>query len=122
MESFIIYALVLALVQIWLIPMTLNLHNLQWQFSDRSEKIERSDMLNRALRASDNLKETLPAFLALVLLAMVVEKDVSNLACWWLIFRVAHGLCYLFKINYVRTLAWLGALGSLILMACQIVT
>jgi hypothetical protein len=38
MESFIIYALVLALVQIWLIPMTLNLHNLQWQFSDRSEK------------------------------------------------------------------------------------
>ena len=72
-------------------------------------------MLKRALRASDNLKETLPAFLALVLLAMAVEKDVSNLACWWLIFRVAHGVCYLFKINYVRTLAWLGALGSLIL-------
>ncbi|MDA0345102.1 MAG: MAPEG family protein, partial [Proteobacteria bacterium] len=95
MESFIIYALVLALVQIWLIPTTLNLHNLQWQFSDRSEDIERSDMLKRALRASDNLKETLPAFLALVLLAMVLEKDVSNLACWAIECSQGQGVCYL---------------------------
>lgn len=121
MESYIIYALLLALAQIWLIPMTLNLHNFNWMLSERSEDIDRSAILLRAGRAAENLKESLPAYLALVLLAMIMQKDVSMLACWWLILRVAHGVCYLFKINYVRTLVWLGSLVVLIMMAFQIV-
>jgi uncharacterized MAPEG superfamily protein len=52
---------------------------------------------------------------------MIMSVDVTNAACWWLVFRVAHGVCYLAGIAYVRTLAWFGALGSLIAMALQLI-
>ena len=40
--------------------------------------------------------------------------DVTNAACWWLIFRVAHGILYIAGVTYLRTLAYFGSIGSLI--------
>ena len=121
MESLIVMSLVLAILQIWIIPMVLNMKNMNWLLSNREESDEPSEMLARSRRASTNLQESLPAFLALALLSMIVEIDVASAACWWLIFRVVHGVTYILGITYVRTLAWFGSIGSLIAMACALV-
>ena len=121
MESLIVMSLVLAILQIWIITMVLNMKNMNWLLSNREESDAPSEMLARARRASENLQESLPAFLALALLSMIVSVDVTSAACWWLIFRVAHGATYIMGITYVRTLAWFGSIGSLIAMACALV-
>ena len=73
-------------------------------------------LLQRAHRASKNLQESLRVFMALVLLAIFMEVDVSMYACWWLILRVAHGATYLVGIPYIRTIAFIGSIYCLIMM------
>jgi len=121
MEIYIILALVLALLQIWIIPMVLNLQNFDWLISNRDEQLDDSPVLLRSRKAYANLLESLPAFLALALLSMMKEIDLTDMACWWLVFRAIHGASYMAGITYLRTLAWFGALGALITMAVQII-
>ena len=116
MEIYILIAALLALFQIWLIPMAINFKNLPWMMSTRDETIEESILLKRAQRASKNLQESLPVFFALILLAIYSKEDVSMYACWWLILRVAHGATYLVGIPYVRTIAFIGSIYCLIMM------
>ena len=116
MEMIIGFTLLLALFQIWLIPMAINIKNLPWMMSARDDGVEESVLLQRAHRASKNLQESLPVFMALVLLAMVMKVDVSIYACWWLILRVAHGATYLVGIPYIRTIAFIGSIYCLIMM------
>ena len=121
MEIYIILALVLALLQIWIIPMVLNLENFDWLISNREEQLDDSPVLLRSRKAYANLLESLPAFLALALLSMIKGIDLTDMACWWLVFRSIHGASYMAGITYLRTLAWFGALGALITMAVQII-
>jgi uncharacterized MAPEG superfamily protein len=121
MEIYIILALVLALLQIWIIPMVLNLENFDWLISNREEQLDDSPVLLRSRKAYANLLESLPAFLALDILSMIKGIDLTDLACWWLVFRAIHGASYMAGITYLRTLAWFGALGALITMAVQII-
>ena len=51
MESLILMSLVLAILQIWIIPMVLNMKNMNWLLSNREESDEPSEMLARARRA-----------------------------------------------------------------------
>ena len=37
MEIYIIYALILAILQMWLIPMTIDIKNLKWMMGSRDE-------------------------------------------------------------------------------------
>ena len=87
----------------------------------RDNMLSESVLLKRARRASANLHESLAPFLALVLIAIYLQKDVSELACWWLILRVVHGLSYLAGIPYVRTLAYIGSIVCLIMMGVALV-
>ena len=125
MAIYIIYALILALVQIWIVPAAFNMKNFPWLGSNRDEPMpnELSIMGGRASRASINLQESLPAFLALALLSMQlgVEAAVTGLACWWLAFRVAHLIAYIAGIALVRTLLWVGSIVLLIMMALALV-
>ena len=121
MGTYIILALVLALLQIWIIPMVLNLENFDWLISNREEQLDDSPVLLRSRKAYANLLESLPAFLALALLSMIKGIDLTDMACWWLVFRAIHGASYMAGITYLRTLAWFGALGALITMAVQII-
>tara|TARA_B100000674_G_scaffold297024_1_gene246312 strand:+ start:146 stop:337 length:192 start_codon:yes stop_codon:yes gene_type:complete len=63
----------------------------------------------------------LAPFLALVLAAIYLDVDISNLACWWLVLRVVHGLIYLVGIPYLRTLAYIGSVVCLIMMGVALV-
>jgi len=122
MTSLIVYALILTIAQIWLIPAMLNLGSLQYLISNRDDAApEDSVKLGRVRRAAANLQESLPAFLALAILSIVLEVDNYNLALYWLGFRVGYLLSYVFGIIYVRTLFWIGSIICLIMMAAALV-
>ena len=122
MTLLIIFSLGLALLQIWLIPMLLNMHNLQYLLSNRDENPPAASVtLARVRRAATNLQESLPAFLALAILSKVLEVDNSSAALCWLGFRIAYLLSYIAGIPYVRTLFWLGSVVCLIMMAIALV-
>jgi uncharacterized MAPEG superfamily protein len=121
MATMIIAGLLLALVQLWLIPFTLNLNNLGFLFSSRDNPPEQSVMQQRVTRAGVNLQESLPAYLALCLLAMIQQVDVSQAALAWLVFRVIYIPCYMFGITYIRSLIWGASLACLVYMAMQLI-
>ena len=123
MEIYIIYALGLTLLQLWIIPMALNFKNLGWMMSNRDEDLDISSMLylQRINKSTANLYESLPAFLALVLLSLLMGVDTSTAACVWLLARVAHLVFYVTGIGMLRTLSWLTSLGALVWMACALI-
>ena len=122
MATYIVYALLLTIIQIWIVPAALNMKNFSWYTTNRDEPMpETSVMAGRAIRAATNLQESLPAFLALALLSMHLSIDLTGLAFWWLILRVAHLVTYIAGIALLRTLSWVGSLITLIMMALALV-
>ena len=122
MATYIVYALLLTIIQIWIVPAAFNMKNFSWYTTNRDEPMpETSVMAGRATRAATNLQESLPAFLALALLSMHLSVDLTGLAFWWLILRVAHLVTYIAGIALLRTLSWLGSLVTLIMMALALV-
>ena len=123
METYIIYALALTLLQLWIIPMALNFKNLSWMMSSRDEDLDTSSnlYLQRVNKSTANLYESLPAFLALALLSLVLGVDTSSAACVWLIARVGHLIFYMSGIGLLRTASWLISLGALVCMACALI-
>lgn len=78
----------------------------------------------RARRAHRNMLESLPLFIALVLMAQVAGKtNAQTLLGAELFFwgRLAHWLIYLAGIPWLRTLAWLVSVVGLILIFAQLV-
>ena len=122
MATYIVYALLLTIIQIWIVPAAFNMKNFSWYTTNRDEPMpETSLMAGRAIRAATNLQESLPAFLALALLSMHLSVDLTGLAFWWLILRVAHLITYIAGIALLRTLSWIGSLVTLIMMALALV-
>jgi len=117
----IIAALALALFQYIILPASLNVKNLAYLISSRDGDMpDQSILQGRITRAATNLTESLPAFLALCLLAMILQIDLSQLALIWICLRIAYLLCYMFNIIYVRTLVWLGSIVCLVMMALKL--
>jgi len=121
MIDIIILTLLLVLIQIWLLPMLLNLKNLDFLLSNRDEPVAGSVMLERVNRASANLQESLPAFLALALLAIHLELDLVSVASVWLALRGAYLALYAFGVTYIRSLVWVASVACLINMAMVII-
>ncbi len=123
MTSLIVYVLGLAIAQIWLIPMLLNLGNMQYLISNRDDVApEDSVRLGRVRRAAINLQESLPTFLTLAVLSIVLKVDNYDLALYWLGFRLAYLVSYVAGITYVRTLFWLGSIICMVMMAVALVS
>ena len=120
MTTVILYALALALFQIWLLPMAINIKSMAYLMSNRDEEQEVSLLTQRVTRASANLQESLPAFLALCLLSMIIEADITAAATSWLGLRVAYLACYSFGIPVLRSGIWIASIISMISMAIQI--
>ena len=121
MSVMIIAALLLMLIQLWLLPATLGTKNLQFMISSRDNPPPQSQSQQRTARAGINLQESIPAFLALCLLAIIQEVDMTQAAAVWLVLRVIYIPCYLLGIIYVRSLVWMGSLGCLIYMGYQLI-
>lgn len=78
----------------------------------------------RAQRAHQNMLESLPLFIALVLIAQVAGKANAStlLGCQLFIWgRLAHWIIYLIGIPWLRTIAWLVAVIGLIVIFAQLI-
>ena len=75
----------------------------------------------RAKRAGSNLLETLPVFLTLAVLSIIMEVQTAELAAIWLGLRVAYVFAYLMHIDYIRTLIWFGSVFCLIMMGLALI-
>ena len=121
MTNIILLSLVLTLFQIWLIPMFLNLRNMNYLMSNRDEPMEMSITVQRVLRASANLQESLPAFLALVILGIILEENLVTLGYSWIALRIAYLLSYSYGIEKIRSYIWIASVVVLVLMALRFV-
>jgi len=121
MIEIILSALLLTLIQSWLIPMLLNLGNLSFLLSNRDEDFQFSTITKRAQRASANLYETLPIFITLMLLGVILDVDLILSGSVWIALRVLFLMCYLGGIKIVRSGIWIASVIALIMMALSIV-
>ena len=121
MIEIILSALLLTLIQSWLIPMLLNLGNLSFLLSNRDEDFEFSRITKRAQRASTNLYETLPIFITLMLLGVILDVDLTLSGSVWIALRVLFLMCYLGGIKIVRSGIWVASVVTLIMMSFNIV-
>ena len=121
MIDVILLALLLALIQLWLLPMMLNISNMPYLLSSRDEPADESVLLGRAKRAGANLQESLPAFLALAVLGYVNQVDMVLVASIWLALRAAYVPLYVFNVTHIRSVVWVVSLGCLICMAVMLV-
>jgi uncharacterized MAPEG superfamily protein len=121
MSTIIIATLALALFQFWLLPASTKAKDIMWLLGTRDDAKDPTVIQARIIRAADNLKESLPAFLALALLSMIQQVELTQVAMIWLGLRVAYVPCYVIGINPVRSIVWLASLACLIYMAWRLV-
>jgi uncharacterized MAPEG superfamily protein len=91
---------------------------------NRETMPEISGWAGRARRAHYNLLESLPLFIALVLIAQVAGKTNGMTALGAELFfwgRLAHAIIYLAGIPWLRTLAWLVSMIGLVVIFAQLV-
>lgn len=89
------------------------------------DNLPKSDniFLNRAWRANDNFKETaLWALPLLVLVQVTGDANATTALGAWLYFwsRVVFVPLYFFGVHTLRTVAWLGGLAGIGMMALQL--
>jgi uncharacterized MAPEG superfamily protein len=100
--------------------MLLNLKNMDYLLSNRDESVAGSVMVERVKRASANLQESLPAFLALAVLAVHQNVDLVTVASAWLALRGAYLAIYAFGVTHIRSVVWVGSVACLVYMAMAI--
>ena len=120
LTSILILSFLLVLIQITipvLISLLTNNVKLSYLFSSRDNAANTSKYIDRANRSLNNLFETLPIFIGLVLLSIINDVDNSLLAMIWLLARIIYVPVYIVGINYLRTGIWAIALICLIIMS-----
>lgn len=75
----------------------------------------------RAERAANNLLQSLPVFLTLAILSIIMNAQTVELAAIWLGLRVAYLFVYMANITHIRTLVWLASVTCLIMMGLELV-
>ncbi|MDR3511914.1 MAG: DUF3623 family protein [Caulobacteraceae bacterium] len=119
------WTLVLAFVQILLFDVArTSQYGLKWNTGPRDETMPPLDArAERLRRAQDNLYETLPLFIAAVLIAHVANRENHITALGAQIYfwgRVAYVPLYAFGVRQIRSLVWLAATAGLVMVASQI--
>ncbi|MDC3248578.1 MAPEG family protein [Gammaproteobacteria bacterium] len=124
MVDILIIAVLFSLAHLFM-PMIFSLHKIPFvEFTyiggDVSKKTELSERLSTS---ADNLRQSLPLFLALSILS--IQLDVDNLLPMyiWLFSRVAYliGSAFnLYSIPLIRPLIWLPSVISIAWMACNL--
>ena len=120
MTTLILLALLLTLIQL-MTPALLNSKNLEFLISNREGSVEEASIVGRTRRAGNNILESLPAFLALTILSIMLDIENYNLAMFWLGSRVLYYFTYMFGILYLRTILWFVSVACLIMMGISLV-
>jgi uncharacterized MAPEG superfamily protein len=91
---------------------------------NRDQPIDLTGLAGRAVRAHRNMLESLPLFIALVLIAQVAGKaNTATLVGAHLFFwgRLGHWLIYLAGIPWARTVAWAVSVVGLVVIFVALV-
>lgn len=108
------------------LPMIFSLHKVPFKDftyigGDVSGKTEIS---KRLALSADNLKETLPLFLALSILSIQMGVDNSLPMHVWLFSRIIYllgSIFNLYTIPLIRPIVWLPSIGAIAWMACNLI-
>lgn len=95
-------------------------YGLKWNTGARDEEMPPlSPVANRLQRAQANLFETLPLFIAAVLIAHVADRN-SALTHWgsliFLVGRIVYVPLYAYGVKQIRSLVWLVATAGLLMI------
>lgn len=94
------------------------------QMGPRDDLPEPSRALSRSRRALANLQETLPVFLTLAVLSIVLEEQgwlsLTGGALYF-VARAAHAYCYMKGLTPWRSLCFLASLSGILLMLIPLV-
>ena len=119
------WTLILALVQIFAAAgARTQQFGMKWNAGPRDEELPPlNPVAGRLVRAQANLFETLPLFIAAVLMAHLAGKEggVTTLGCWlYLVGRVAYVPLYAMGVPGIRSLAWGVALAGLVMIVVRL--
>ena len=124
MTNIIICTVMFYILHLFLV-MSFSLHKvpfIQWTYTggDISGK---TDLSERMSSAGDNLRQSLPIFLALALLSVILEVDNLMLAQSWLGLRVLYlvgAIANLYQYKMIRPVIWLPSIVILVCMGCNL--
>ena len=124
MTNIIICTVMFYILHLFLV-MSFSLHKvpfIQWTYTggDISGK---TDLSERMASAGDNLRQSLPIFLALALLSVILEVDNLILAQSWLGLRVLYlvgAIANLYQYKMIRPVIWLPSIVILVCMGCNL--
>ena len=107
------------------LTMTLSLHKvpfIQWTYTG-GDISNMTPLSSRMASASDNLRQSLPIFLAFALLSIILNVDNLMLAQAWFGLRVLYLLGAIFNLyqyKLIRSIIWLPSIVILVLMGCNL--
>jgi uncharacterized MAPEG superfamily protein len=124
MTNLIICAIFFYILNLFL-KMSFSLHKVpfvQWTYTkgDTSNITPTSQRINASL---NNLTESMPIFLALAILSVVLDVDNLMLSQAWLVLRVAYllgAILNLYQYKMIRPLIWLPSIIVMVLMGCNL--
>jgi len=107
------------------LTMALSLHKVpfvQWTYTS-GDISNMTPLSSRMALASDNLRQSLPVFLAFALLSIILNVDNLMLAQSWFGLRVLYLLGAIFNLyqyKLIRPVIWLPSIVILVLMGCNL--
>ena len=124
MTNLIICAVMFYILHLFLV-MSFSLHKvpfIQWTYTggDISAKTALSE---RMTLAGDNLRQSLPVFLVLTVLSVIMDIDNLMLAQSWLGLRVLYllgAIVDLYRFKMIRPIIWLPSVIVLVCMGCNL--
>jgi len=124
LTTIILLVLALYMVQLFLQETSRFGFDLRSIVGKRDNLPEMSVVAGRLDRAKNNMREALPIFLALALLALVRGGDtneVAHAASIFLIARVVYVPAYVSGVPMLRSLVWLVGVAGLVMMALPLI-
>ena len=124
MTNLIICVVMFYILHLFLV-MSFSLHKvpfIQWTYTggDISAKTALSE---RMASAGDNLRQSLPIFMVLAVLSVILEVNNLMLAQTWLGLRVLYllgAIADLFRFKMIRPIIWLPSIIVLVCMGCNL--
>jgi uncharacterized MAPEG superfamily protein len=107
------------------LTMTLSLHKVplvQWTYTG-GDISNMTPLSSRMSSASDNLRQSLPVFLAFALLSIILNVDNLMLAQSWFGLRILYllgAILNLYQYKLIRPIIWIPSIVILVLMGCNL--
>ena len=124
MTNIIICTVMFYILHLFLV-MSFSLHKvpfIQWTYTG-GDTAAKTDLSERMASAGDNLRQSLPVFLTLALLSVILEVDNLMLAQSWLGLRVLYlvgAIANLYQYKMIRPVIWLPSIVILVCMGCNL--